>query len=203
MHKYVHMTDNLKSYLEEIRACRLCEHEMRRPPNPVLQVSGGARILVAGQAPGNLADVTGTPFNDPSGVRLRDWMGVTEAEFYDSSRVAIVPMGFCFPGNDDKGGDLPPIKRCAETWRGDLLAQLPDLKVSILVGGYAQKWHLGKRAGRSLTETGRNWKAFASERMFATPHPSWRNTGWLKRNPWFEVDVLPELRRAVRDALDS
>jgi len=203
MLKYDHMTDNLKSYLEQIRACRLCEHEMRRAPNPVLQVSGSARILVAGQAPGNLADVTGTPFNDPSGVRLRDWMGVTEAEFYDSSRVAIVPMGFCFPGNDDNGGDLPPMKRCAETWRADLLAQLPDLKVSILVGGYAQKWHLGKRAGKSLTETVRNWEAFTSERMFTIPHPSWRNTGWLKRNPWFDADVLPELRRAVRVALDS
>lgn len=201
MLRYGHMRDNLKSYLDQIRACRLCEHEMRRAPNPVLQVSDGARILIAGQAPGNLADVTGTPFNDPSRVRLREWMGVTE--FYDETRVASVPMGFCLPGNDKKGGDLAAMKRCAETWRANPLAQLPDLRVSILLGGYAQKWHLGKRAGTSLTETVRNWKVFTSDYMFTISHPSWRNTGWLKRNPWFDADVLPELRRAVRDGLDS
>ena len=180
MLNYGHMTDDLKSYLDQIRACRLCEHEMRRAPNPVLQVSDSARILIAGQAPGNLADVTGTPFNDRSGIRVREWMGVTEAEFCDETRVAIAPMGFCFPGNDKKAGDLPPMKRCAETWRANLLAQLPDLKVNILVGDYVQKWHLGKRAGTSLTETDGNGTAFTSEHMFTTPHPSWRNTRWLK-----------------------
>tara|TARA_R110002072_G_scaffold125838_8_gene262126 strand:- start:685 stop:1296 length:612 start_codon:yes stop_codon:yes gene_type:complete len=203
MPDYGVMADDLKAYLDRIRACRLCEHEMSRAPNPVLQASHSARVLVAGQAPGNLADVTGTPFNDPSGMRLRDWMDVSADEFYDASRVAIVPMGFCFPGHDAKGGDRPPMKRCAATWREGLLSRLPNVRVTILIGAYAQKWHLGKRAGTSLTETVRNWQAFTSEQLFTTPHPSWRNTAWLRRNPWFETDVLPELRRAVRGALES
>ncbi|KCZ94582.1 uracil-DNA glycosylase superfamily protein [Hyphomonas johnsonii MHS-2] len=176
---------------------------MTRAPNPIVQASATARVLVAGQAPGNLADVTRKPFNDPSGVRLRDWMGVTETEFYDPARVALVPMGFCFPGYDAKGGDRPPMKRCAETWRAGLLERLSGVQVMILVGSHAQKWHLGRRAGKSLTETVSNWQAFTSERIFTTPHPSWRNTSWLKRNPWFEADVIPALRHAVRDALDS
>ena len=196
------MTDDPRSYRDQMRACRLCEHELSRAPKPVLQASGSARILVAGQAPGNLANLTGTPFRDPSGVRLRQWMGVTQAEFYDASRVAIVAMGFCFPGNDNRGGDLPAMKRCAQTWRTDLLEHLPDLKMSILLGGYAQEWHPGKRAARSLTQTVRNWKDYTSDHLFTNPRPSWRNTRWLKRNPWFETDVLPELRRAVPDALD-
>ena len=203
MPDYGVMDGDIKSYLENVRACRLCAHEMSRAPNPVLQASDTARLLVAGQAPGNLADVTGTPFNDPSGVRLRDWMGVSEDEFYDASRVAIVPMGFCFPGNDAKGGDRPPMKRCAVTWREGLLSKLPNIRVTILIGAYAQKWHLGKRTAGSLTETVKNWKAFTSEQMFTIPHPSWRNTAWLKRNPWFETDVLPEMRRAIRGVLES
>jgi uracil-DNA glycosylase len=203
MSKYGAMTDDLKSYLDRIRACRLCEHEMSRAPNPVLQAGHTARVLVAGQAPGNLADVTGTPFNDPSGVRLRDWMGVSQDEFYDASRVAIVPMGFCFPGNDAKGGDRPPMPQCAATWREGLLSRLPNIMVTILIGAYAQKWHLGKQAAPSLTETVRNWQIFAGDQLFTTPHPSWRNTAWLKRNPWFETDVVPQLRRAVRGALES
>mgnify|MGYP003625423708 FL=1 len=203
MPEYDVMTDDLKSYLNGVRACRLCEHEMARAPNPVLQASDTARVLVAGQAPGNLADVTGTPFNDPSGVRLRNWMGVSEDQFYDASRMAIIPMGFCFPGNDAKGGDRPPMKRCAATWREGLLSRLPNIRVTVLVGAYAQKWHLRERTAGSLTETVKNWKAFTSEQMFTIPHPSWRNTAWLKRNPWFETDVLPELRRAVRGALES
>ncbi|MDX1292832.1 MAG: uracil-DNA glycosylase family protein [Hyphomonas sp.] len=195
------MSDGLESLLEQIRACRLCEASMDRKPNPVLQAGSKARILIAGQAPGNLADLTGTPFNDPSGKRLRDWMQISETDFYDPERVAIVPMGFCFPGYSQQGADRPPMQVCAETWRDTLLADLPDIEVTLLVGLYAQAWHLGPGRKASLTETVRNWQAYASERIFTLPHPSWRNTSWLKRNPWFEEEVLPALRSAVSGAL--
>lgn len=197
------MTNDLQSLIEEMRQCRLCEMEMERAPNPVFQLSETARVLVAGQAPGNLADTTGTPFNDPSGDRLRHWMGVSRDEFYDASKMAILPMGLCFPGYDAKGGDLPPMKRCADVWRQRVIAQLPQVELILLVGGYAQRWHLGRRSEKTLTATVANWKSYASDRMFTLPHPSWRNTAWLKRNPWFEADVLPELRRAVRSALSG
>ncbi|MEL6257833.1 MAG: uracil-DNA glycosylase family protein [Pseudomonadota bacterium] len=170
---------------------------MPNAPNPIFQASETAKILVASQAPGNLAHQSGVPFSDPSGQRLRTWMGVTDAEFYDQSRIAIAPMGFCFPGYDKNGGDLPPMKRCAPEWRTGLLARLPAIEVVLLIGGYSQKWHLGDRAGRSLTETVLRWREFAPE-YYATPHPSWRNNAWLKKNPWFESEVLPDLRRAVR-----
>jgi uracil-DNA glycosylase family 4 len=197
------MSDDLQSLIADMHQCRLCEAEMERAPNPVFQLSDTARILVAGQAPGNLADTTGTPFNDPSGDRLRDWMGVSREEFYDATKVAILPMGLCFPGYDAKGGDLPPMKRCAEVWRQRALDLMPRMEVVLLVGGYAQRWHLGQRVGKTLTETVANWKSFTSDRMFTLPHPSWRNTAWLKRNPWFEADVLPELRGAIRAALSE
>ena len=197
------MSDDLASLIREIRHCRLCEADMQRAPNPVFQLSESAKVLVAGQAPGNLADVTGIPFNDPSGDRLRDWMGVTREEFYDASQIALLPMGLCFPGYDPKGGDLPPMKRCAEVWRQSVLDRLPRIEAVLLVGAYAQRWHLGDRAAKTLTETVANWKSFSSERIFTTPHPSWRNTAWLKRNPWFEAETLPELRRAVRSALSG
>ncbi len=174
---------------------------MDRAPNPVLQAASTARILVCGQAPGNLADVTGKPFNDPSGKRLREWMGVTDEEFYDETRVAIIPMGFCFPGYDAKGGDRPPMKRCAATWRESLLTLLPNIEVTLLIGGYAQDWHLRSRGKKNLTETVKAWREYQSDQIFTAPHPSWRNTAWLKRNPWFEQDVLPALRSAVRGAL--
>ncbi|MAB09773.1 uracil-DNA glycosylase family protein [Hyphomonas sp.] len=197
------MSDDLQSLITEMRQCRLCEADMERAPNPVFQLSDTATILVAGQAPGNLADTTGTPFNDPSGDRLRDWMGVSRDEFYDVSKMAILPMGFCFPGYDAKGGDLPPMKRCAEVWRHRVLEQMPQLELILLIGGYAQRWHLGRKAEKTLTATVANWKMYARDHMFTLPHPSWRNTAWLKRNPWFEADVLPELRRAVRSALSA
>lgn len=176
---------------------------MPNTPNPVFQVSATARILVASQAPGNLAHRSGKPFDDPSGRRLRAWMGLCEAEFYDASRVAIVPMGFCFPGHDAKGGDLPPMKRCAPAWREALLSRLTQLETVLLVGGHAQKWHLGRRAGRTLAETVANWRPLAAEGVFPTPHPSWRNNAWLKRHPWFERDLLPALQASVRSALRS
>lgn len=175
---------------------------MDRAPNPVLQASENARVLVAGQAPGNLADQSGRPFSDPSGDRLRAWMGVTESEFYDENRIAIVPMGFCFPGYDAKGGDRPPMKICAPTWRAGLLERLPKLELVLAIGGYAQRWHLGASRSKTLTETVRNWRQHVeADKVIPTPHPSWRNTAWLKRNPWFEAEVLPVLRDRVRALL--
>lgn len=195
------MSERLQQVVEEIRACQLCRGDMDRAPNPILQASGTARILIASQAPGNLADLSGKPFDDPSGRRLRDWMGVSEDEFYDASRVAIAPMGFCFPGYDKHGGDLPPMKRCAPTWREKLLSQMPQIELILLIGGYSQKWHLGARAKRTLTATVARWREFLGEGLFTTPHPSWRNTAWLKRNPWFEEEALPVLRQKVRALL--
>ena len=195
------MSSKLLAVEKEIRACTLCKAEMALAPKPVLSVSPTATILIAGQAPGNLAMQSGRPFTDPSGVRLRAWMGVDDETFYDASKIAIVPMGFCFPGYDKNGSDIPPMKRCAEVWRAKLLAELPAIKVILLVGGYAQKWHLGKRMGRNLTETVRQWQTYTSEGLFTLPHPSWRNTGWIKKNPWFETNTLPALKSAISSAL--
>ena len=195
------MSSELQSYLERIQSCTLCERDMSRSPRPVLQAGDTARILIAGQAPGNLAANSGIPFGDPSGVRLRLWMGVTEDEFYDASRIAIIPMGFCFPGYDKNGGDIPPMKRCAEEWRARLLRLLPNIQLTLLIGSYAQRWHLGKKAERTLTATVQNWRTHLSEQMITMPHPSWRNNGWLTRNPWFENDLLPELQARVRSLL--
>lgn len=185
----------------EISACRLCAARFAvtataHAPRPVPWFAPGARILIAGQAPGMRVHQTGRPFSDASGVRLRQWLGMSEAEFYDRARVAIVPMAFCFPGYDAKGADLPPPPICAATWRARVIAALPDLRLTLLVGGHAHRWHLGTRAG--VTQTVAGWRDHAPD-VFALPHPSWRNTGWLRKNPWFEADVLPALRARVRD----
>lgn len=174
---------------------------MERLPRPVLQVSEAAKILIVGQAPGNLVFESGRPFTDPSGVRLREWMQVDETQFYDAEKIAIVPMGFCFPGYDKNGGDIPPMKRCAPTWRPRLMPKLRNIELTLLIGGYAQKWHLGDRAAPTLTETVRNWRNYLEDGVIVMPHPSWRNNAWLKRNPWFETDLLPELRKRVRALL--
>ncbi len=188
---------------ERIRDCRLCapgfaRTATRHEPRPVVWFRPGARILVAGQAPGLRVHRAGRPFADASGRRLRAWMGVTEGEFYDLARVAVVPMAFCFPGYDARGADLPPPPLCAATWHREVMAALPGLVLRILVGGAAQRWHLGTAAG--VTATVRGWRALAPE-VFPLPHPSWRNTGWLRRNPWFEAELVPALRAAVREAL--
>lgn len=143
---------------------------------------------------------SGIPFDDPSGDRLREWLGIERDQFYDQSKVNIVPMAFCFPGYDKKGSDLPPPKICAKTWHGELFEKLPQTKLTLYVGGYAQKWHLGEK--RSVTDTVKDWQSFAPH-VFPLPHPSWRNTAWIKRNPWFETDLLPQLRNAVSDALND
>lgn len=191
----------LARLLEEIRACRCCAPDMPHEPRPVLQAAATARVGIFGQAPGVRAHESGRPFTDPSGVRLRAWLGMSESVFYDARRVAVVPMGFCFPGLDAKGGDLPPRRECAPLWRARLMALLPKLEVCVLVGSYAQKWHLGARAKPSLTETVAAWRDYAPE-CFPIPHPSWRNNAWLKRNPWFETELLPALRERIGAALE-
>ncbi|XSG81170.1 MAG: uracil-DNA glycosylase family protein [Methyloligella sp. ZOD6] len=200
----------LERLLSEIRQCRYCvETPARRPlphePRPVLRASATARLAVCGQAPGTRVHASGKPFTDPSGNRLRDWMGVTPEEFYDERRVAIVPMGFCFPGQDAKGGDLPPRRECSALWHDRVFDALPRLELILAVGSYAQTWHLKASAGKTLQETVRNWRKYLHRaegpRVLPLPHPSWRNNGWLKRNPWFEAELLPVLRQEVRALL--
>ncbi len=168
----------------------------------MLQASSTARLAIYGQAPGLRVHESGRPFTDASGDRLRDWLGIGDDVFYDKARVAIVPMGFCFPGYDAKGGDKPPRKECAPLWRARVMARMPGIQTAVLVGAYAQRWHLGAAAGGSVTETVTRWRDFAPA-FFATPHPSWRNNKWLSTHPWFEKDLLPALRAAVTAALAS
>ena len=192
----------------EVRACRICRDAPRygpplpHEPRPVLQVSSAARLCIAGQAPGVRVHASGRPFTDPSGVRLREWLGIGEEIFYDPQKVAIVSMGFCFPGLDAKGGDLPPRRECAEVWRARVFERLQNLELILLVGQYAQKHRLGATSvANGLTETVMRWRdvyrSGQAPRVMPMPHPSWRNNGWLKRNPWFEMELLPVLRAEV------
>ena len=184
----------------DIRACRICEAHLQ--PRPVFRVSRGARLLIAGQAPGTRVHDSGVPFTDPSGDRLREWLGMDADVFYDAARVAIVPMGFCFPGLDAMGGDKPPRPECARTWRSALLEQLPALRFRVLIGAYAQRWHLGDRVKATVTETVAAWAGYLPGAI-PLPHPSWRNNAWLKKNPWFERETLPALRAGVALALSD
>ncbi|WP_354469868.1 uracil-DNA glycosylase family protein [Marinobacterium sp. MBR-109] len=183
----------LTELLREVRACRICADQLPLGPRPVVQADARARLLIVGQAPGLKVHETGIPFNDASGDRLREWLGLTRDRFYDPSRVAIVPMGFCYPGRG-KSGDNPPRPECAPAWRAQLLAELPDIELTLLVGRYAQEWHLGK--GMSLTERVSRWQEFGPSRI-PLPHPSPRNNLWLRRNPWFEQELLPQLQRKI------
>jgi len=187
-----------------IRGCRLCAERFaatatRHAPRPVVWYRPGARILIAGQAPGARVHASGRPFTDASGARLRDWLGMDEATFYDRARVAVVPMAFCFPGYDAKGSDLPPPPVCARSWRQEVVREIGAPALTVAVGGHAIRWHTGARAG--VTEAVANWRAHAP-RLFVLPHPSWRNTGWLRRNPWFAEELLPVLRQRVREVLE-
>ena len=171
-------------------------------PRPVLQAAPGARILVVGQAPGTRVHNTGIPFNDPSGERLREWMGIDRDTFYDESRMAIVPMGFCYPGRG-KSGDLPPRPECAETWREPVLSHLSNIKLTLVIGQYAMAYHLPHlfKSKTTLTDTVRSWNIEENPHLIPLPHPSPRNNIWLKKNPWFEAEVLPLLKQSVSDAL--
>ncbi len=199
MSKSAVMTE-LDSLLSEIRACRVCEAHLPLGPRPVLRASSGARILIAGQAPGTKVHESGIPWNDASGDRLRDWLQIDNDTFYDERRINIVPMGFCYPGRDARGGDLPPRPECATHWHTRLMPLLDRSELVLLVGQYAQAWHLGKARKRSLTETVRAWRDYGP-RYLPLPHPSWRTTGWQKKNPWFEAEVLPELRARISPLL--
>mgnify|MGYP001552749164 CR=1 FL=1 len=189
--------DLLPGLLRQIRACRHCAADLPLGPRPVLQVARGARLMLCGQAPGTKVHLSGRPFDDRSGDRLRAWLGIDKATFYDASRIAIVPMGFCYPGVDARGGDRPPRPECAPAWRDRLLPLLPEVELTLLIGQYAMAWHLGPRHRASLTETVAAWRDYLP-RQLPLPHPSWRNTGWLKRNPWFERELVPVLQAEVR-----
>jgi uracil-DNA glycosylase len=206
------MSQTLDRLLAEIRSCRVCRNApegapLAHEPRPVLRASAVARILIVGQAPGTRVHASGKPFDDRSGDRLRDWMGIPPEVFYDEARIAIAPMGFCFPGQDAKGGDLPPRRECAPLWRDRLMAELRSVDLVLLVGAYAQRWHLGRQAAASLAaavRTGPREFAFTGDRRaigLPLPHPSWRNTGWLKANPWFGADVVPILRNLVAERI--
>lgn len=184
----------------QIRACRVCQPGLPHPCRPVLQGSARSRIRIIGQAPGTRVQASGQPFTDPSGMRLRSWMGVSEAEFYDPDLFAITPMGFCFPGFDAKGGDLPPRRECAPLWHDRVTASLPEVEMTLLVGMHAQRRYLALPGSASLSATVLRWRDFFPQYV-ALPHPSWRNSGWLKRNPWFENEVLPKLRLRIREIL--
>jgi len=194
------MNAQFSELLESVRQCRLCEKSLPLGPRPVLQVDSRARILIAGQAPGRRVHESGVPFDDPSGDRLREWMGITRDVFYDPTKVAILPMGFCYPGTG-KSGDLPPRPECAEAWREQLLMCLRKLALTLVIGQYAQKWHL-PNTHKNLTETVRAWQDYAPD-VIPLPHPSPRNNIWLKKNPWFSESLLPSLKRTIQEALGT
>ena len=199
------MKQPLNALATDISACRICAERFRKThtahkPRPVVWFQSSARILIAGQAPGARVHASGKPFDDRSGDRLRDWMGVTSDTFYDTNRIAILPMAFCFPGYNAKGSDLPPPPICARTWRKRSMETLSRIRLTLLIGGYAQSWHLGLPRSAKVSDTVRNWAEHLPDAV-PLPHPSWRNTGWLKKNPWFERDLLPVLRNRVQESL--
>lgn len=188
------MTDLIK----EIRACRICKG-LPLGPRPIVQFSSNAKLLIVGQAPGSITHEKGIPFDDPSGARLRHWLGIDRDVFYDDQRVAIVPMGFCFPGNG-KGGDLPPRPECASEWRTRILERLVAVELTVIIGRYAIDWHLPAFASRTVTEAVRSWQMTWPDKL-VLPHPSPRNNRWLKQNPWFEKDVIPILQKKVGECI--
>jgi uracil-DNA glycosylase len=194
--------EDLPSLLAEIRACRVCEAYLPHGVRPILRASGTARICIVSQAPGIRVHETGLSFNDPSGDRLRSWLGVDRETFYDESRIAIIGMAFCFPGYTKSGADKPPRPECAPLWQARLKAALPVFDLTLPVGSYALAWHLDGREKSNMTETVKAWRDYGPC-IIPLPHPSWRNNAWLKKNPWFEKDLLPELQARVRQALAS
>ncbi len=190
----------LDALLSDIAGCRACAAELPHEPRPVVRVSAETRLLICGQAPGRRVHESGLPFTDRSGDRLRGWLGVDYETFYADRRIGVAAMAFCFPGTNPKGGDYPPPPRCAATWRPQLLAALPKVELTLLVGTYAQRWRLPEANGRSMSETVARWRDYAPA-CIPLPHPSWRNTAWLKRHPWFEDEVVPYLRMRVAEML--
>ena len=191
---------SLPHLLREIRACRVCEANLPRAPRPILRVSRGARLLIISQAPGIKVHQTGIPWNDASGDHLRDWMNLDRSTFYDKTKIAIVPIGFCYPGAGESGGDKPPRPECAPLWHQRVFEQLPNLQLTLLVGQYSQMRYLGSNRKRSMTETVEAFTEYGPK-FFPLPHPSWRSRIWMRRQPWFEQTVVPQLRRAVQRVL--
>ncbi len=190
----------LDKLLREIRACRICEAHLPLGPRPVVRAQRSARICIVGQAPGTRVHASGIPWNDPSGDRLRGWLDLDRDTFYDETRIAIVPMGFCYPGQAKSGGDNPPRPECAPEWHEPLRALLPNIELTILAGQYGQRHYLGKTRRKTLTDTVKAWRDYLPD-FLPTPHPSWRTTGWQKRNPWFEKELLPVLRSRTHELL--
>lgn len=195
------MAENFKNLVGDIRSCTICADKLPHGTRPVLQVSQKAKILIAGQAPGRRVHESGIPFDDPSGDRLRQWLGVDKSVFYDPDKIAIVPMGFCYPGTG-KSGDLPPRKECASTWHGSLLGQMSQIELTVVIGQYAIDWHIPGAKRQTLTETVKNWRDHWPSKL-VLPHPSPRNNIWLKKNPWFEDELLPPLRKKVQELLNN
>jgi uracil-DNA glycosylase len=193
---YKGMRISLSALSREARACTLCSESLPFKPRPIFLVGRSARLLIVGQAPGRRVHETGLPWNDPSGDALRAWLAMDRAAFYDTSRIAIVPVGLCYPGTVN-GADLPPCRECAPAWQPRFRAALPGIRLTLLVGTYAQAFYLGQARKRTVGETVRAYREYLPE-FFPLPHPSWRNKLWLKNNPWFERDVLPVLRRRIK-----
>ena len=186
----------LNNLIKEVHDCTLCAKHLPLGPRPTLRMAKNAKIVIIGQAPGTKAHKTGIPWNDPSGNRLREWLNVDRDTFYNSPHIAIMPIGFCYPGRLDSGGDKPPRPECAPKWHERLLAELPNTELTLLIGMYAQAFYLRERKANTLTATVKQWRKYLPE-YFPTPHPSWRTIGWQKSNPWFEAELLPVLREKV------
>ena len=193
------LPSGLDTLLAKVRSCNVCHAQLPLGAKPVLQANAGARILIVGQAPGRRAHESGIPFSDPSGDRLRSWLGIDASTFYDANKIALLPMGFCYPGTG-KSGDLPPRPECAPLWRQQLLEKLPNIKLTLLIGQYAQDWHIRDQQKPTLAQTVADWQTYWPAAL-PMPHPSPRNLGWLKRHPWFELDVIPTLRGRVAELL--
>ncbi len=188
--------ESLQQLLARVEACDICSAHLPLGPRPVVRISETAKLLIIGQAPGTKVHETGIPWNDPSGDRLRDWLGLDREAFYDTAKIAIMPTGFCYPGRDPKGGDLPPRPECAPTWHAPLRSHLKSVQLTLLVGMHAQAYYLGPDRKKTMTETVRAWQEYRPG-IIPTPHPSWRTSAWIKKNPWFETDVIPEIQRRV------
>lgn len=191
---------SLEHLLHRVRACTVCAAALPLGARPVVQLASSARLLIVGQAPGRKVHETGVPWNDASGDRLRDWMGLDRSAFHDESRVAILPMGLCYPGSEPAGGDKPPRRECAPLWHAALLGHLVQVEHTLLVGHYAQNFHLGAARKKTMTDTVRSFRDYGPK-FLPLPHPGWRSTIWMRRHPWFEATVIPELRRIVRRAM--
>lgn len=187
----------LDQLLGEIRACQICQADLPEGPRPVVIAEKSAKLLIIGQAPGIRVHKSGIPWNDPSGDRLRDWLDVSRDQFYDARTIAIMPMGFCYPGTMANGGDYPPRPECAPEWHDRLLKHLPNIELTLLAGGYAQKHYLGPRFRKTVTATVEAWQEFLPENLLPLPHPSWRSRNLVAKNPWFDSELIPELRRRV------